>query len=195
MTAEGSNAKEFIGVDKECLTWSYRGLRIVELLHGMNTDLLCVEECDQSEFLTKYLSSTYECYHQPKDKAPARHVMTQFQEERKDALPPDFKLNNDGIFLAFKKDKFEKIGSVIRIKDSENEHHVVGLALHLREKQSGKNNEFVIVGTHLKSEKSEEGEQIRQKQVRWLLDHFSNIRLPIILACDLNANPKVKTIV
>ncbi|ETO36211.1 hypothetical protein RFI_00849 [Reticulomyxa filosa] len=222
-TAEGDSAKEFIGVEKECLRWSYRGLRIVELLLQHNTDIICVEECDQSEFLSRYLSSTYECLHQPKIKAPARHILTQLQEERKDSLPSDFKLNNDGIFIAFKKDKFEKVGDEIRIRDDQNEvfsgkqnkklYLCIYSYVHIRIQfpfplfsslfLSPNSNmfafphchlhvfEFLIVGTHLKSEKSEQGEKLRQKQIQYLLNRFLDSNLPIILSCDLNANPIV----
>jgi len=90
--------------------------------------------------------------------------------------------------LLLKKNRFEKIGEEIRFKDTENELHLAAMALHLRDKTTP-NVEFLLIATHLKSEKTEEGEKIRQKQMGWLLNHLSHVNIPIILACDMNANP------
>lgn len=57
--------------------------------------------------------------------------------------------------------------------------------------------EVLFVVTHLKSTKSAEGEQVRRRQIRALLgDQDGDTplianpeRLPVVLCCDLNANP------
>jgi len=67
---------------------------------------------------------------------------------------------------------------------------VIALAAHLKHK-ANENMEFVIMATHLKSDKTEEGEKIRMEQVQCLFQELIDVRdIPIILCCDLNANPE-----
>ena len=41
--------KAFIGIDKRCLEWRYRGLRILEEIMRSKADLICMQECDRSK--------------------------------------------------------------------------------------------------------------------------------------------------
>ena len=41
--------KAFIGIDKECLEWRYRGLKIIEEITNCNADIICLQECDRIE--------------------------------------------------------------------------------------------------------------------------------------------------
>ena len=79
--------KAFVGVDKRCLEWRYRGLRIVEEIVRMSPDLICLQECDRVEFLDKYLSKLgYKYVFQAKGDTAAWHeVMPAINEARKKA--------------------------------------------------------------------------------------------------------------
>lgn len=68
---------------------------------------------------------------------------------------------------------------------------VTALAVPLRIKALDET--VLFVTTHLKSKKSEKGEQIRERQIRALLGNGGLVQnegnLPVLLCCDLNANP------
>ncbi|ETO13423.1 hypothetical protein RFI_23951 [Reticulomyxa filosa] len=210
--AEVDTAKSFVGVDKACLRWSYRGLRIVEALYQRNTDLVCIEECDQDEFLIKYLTKKgYECYYQRKHKAPAQKVIEELRQDRKaskNELPSNFVLNNDGILLAFKMDKFALKTKPIRISDKDNTAKVVALALHL-EHIANPCLQFLFKGqiqllfekllpasfasysTKEEEDKGKSKTKSKGKEKDKEKDKCPNsLRFPVLLCCDLNATPK-----
>jgi len=71
-------------------------------------------------------------------------------------------LANDGVALFFKKDKFEIAGDVQKVYSKELTK-AFALAVPLRPKFI-KNVEFLMIVTHLKSAKTQEGEATREKQ-------------------------------
>lgn len=99
-------------------------------------------------------------------------------------------MNNDGVLLLFKRSKFELCGDVQRI-DPDNKEKVWGLAVPLKVKAIGQ--EVLFVVTHLKSTKSQQGEELRERQINLLLKELVRNEggLPVVLTCDLNANPVV----
>jgi len=188
---EGTVEKTFLNVDKACLQWSYRGIRIVEEILRFDPDIIGIEECDQLPFLMKYLAPKgYESCFAEKKNSPIKYVATDIEKERKmdeDSL----KLPNDGVALIYKKSKFEICTNdrAQIVNPKENEKKVLGLAVPLRLKSIDQ--EILFIVTHLKSTKSQSGEELRREQIQLLLtDLIKNERsLPVVLLCDLNANP------
>lgn len=99
-------------------------------------------------------------------------------------------MNNDGVLLLYKSNKFTVSGNIQRI-DPENKEKIWGLAVPL--KINAIEQEVLFVVTHLKSTKSQEGEELRERQINLLLKELvqNEKRLPVVLTCDLNANPVV----
>jgi len=95
----------------------------------------------------------------------------------------------DGVALIYNAEKFEICGDVQQI-DSDNKEKVFGLAVPLKI-NNGINEEILFVVTHLKSTKSEQGEELRERQINLLLKELikNDKDLPVVLCCDLNANP------
>ena len=94
----------------------------------------------------------------------------------------------DGVALIYKTDKFDKCGDVQQIA-SNNKEKIFGLAVPLKIKNIDQDALFIV--THLKSTKSQEGEELRERQINLLLKELvkNEKNLPVILCCDLNANP------
>jgi len=182
------NEKTFLGVDKECLFWTYRGLRIVEEIARFEPDICAVEECDQSEFIMKYLSKMgYASEFQTKGKvSPMSKVAKGLSKER----GKEVTMNNDGVLLLYKEKKFSLCGDVQRI-NPDNDQKIWGLAVPLKVSAIGQ--EVLFVVTHLKSTKSQEGEELRERQINLLLGELvkNDKKLPVIVCTDLNANPVV----
>jgi len=181
--------KTFLGVDKSCLTLTYRGLHVVEEMVRFKPDIICVEECDIFDFLMEYLEPMgYFGEFQEKLDSPIKEVINEIAEERNGEKP---KMPNDGVAIIYKQDKFELIGDVQKIDMKQNKEKVFALAVPLRCKQSASNAEFLMVCTHLKSTKAREGEELRERQIRLLFSELikNEQNLPIILCADLNANP------
>lgn len=67
--------KSFIGVDRECLQWTHRGIRLVEEILRYKPDVVGLEECDQIEDLMKYLGPNgYDYCYQTKGTSPIPKV-------------------------------------------------------------------------------------------------------------------------
>ena len=187
------NEKTFLSVDPLCLQWTYRGVRLVEEIIACSADIIALEECDQISFLMKYLEPRgYGSIFQEKTASPIRHVLKDIANERQ--IDPDsIKMNNDGVAIIYKKEKFELVdeGKVQRVDMKKNEEKVMGLAVPLKIRAI--NESILCVVTHLKSTKSEKGEQLRERQINLLLKELikNENNLPVILCCDLNANPVV----
>ena len=49
------NEKIFLNVDKECLQWTYRGIKLREEILRFEPDIIGIEECDQLQHIMKYL--------------------------------------------------------------------------------------------------------------------------------------------
>jgi len=199
--------KSFIGVDQECLQWTYRGLRIVEEMLRFEPDLIAIEECDRIDFLSRWLSPRgYDHCFQPKTSSPIRHVIKAMAAER--GMEPDaLSMPPDGVAIFFKTQRFRLSDSakIQRIAMDENKQKVtaLGVTLEMRVDDGSESTkwseweEVLFVVTHLKSTKSAEGERVRRQQIRALLGDqdggpplISNPdRLPVVLCCDLNANP------
>jgi len=184
-------AKSFLEVDLACLQWTYRGLRLIEEMTRFDADVLALEECDQMQFVRQYLERLgYDGLFQEKSSSPTRHVRREMAAERgitEDELP----MAKDGVALFFKRDVLcvADESDVQHIDMSDNAEKVTALAVALRRVDN--DHEALFVVTHLKSTKSEKGEQHRKRQIALLLGELvANPRgLPIVVCCDLNANP------
>jgi len=181
--------KTFLKVDKSCLELTYRGLRLVEEMTRFNPDIICVEECDIFDFLMEYLEPMgYVGAFQEKSESPIKEVKKEIAQERNGENP---KMPNDGVAIIYKQGKFELIGDVQKIDMKQNKEKVFALAVPLVCKQSTSHIEFLMVCTHLKSTKEQEGEELRERQIRLLFSELikNERNLPIIFCADLNANP------
>eukprot|EP01083_Nonionella_stella_P284967 970052_1 len=99
--------KTFLNVDPECLQWTYRGIRLVEEIIRFSPDIIGIEECDQLEFLMKYLEPIgYKSFYQMKTSSPIKHIIKEICDERKMELDA-FNMNNDGVAIIYKTNKFE----------------------------------------------------------------------------------------
>ena len=183
------NDKTFLNVDKECLQWTYRGIKICEEILRFEPDIIGIEECDQLEYLMKYLKPKgYESFYQIKTTSPIKKICESLSAERNEEI----KMNLDGVAIIYKKNKFKIINdNDIQKIDTNNEYKVFGLAIRLNVKSINKDILFIV--THLKSTKTLDGEKLREKQINLLLKNLikNDDNLPIILCCDLNANPKL----
>ena len=69
-----------------------------------------------------------------------------------------------------------------------SDHKVIALAVPLKIKALDEN--VLFVTTHLKSKKTQNGEEIREKQIRALLGDGGLVQnegnFPVIVCCDLN---------
>ena len=168
--------KSFIGIDTECLQWTYRGLRIIEEISRFDADIISIEECDQMPFLMKYLEPKgYGHYFQSKTKSPIRHVVTAMIEER--GLEPDaLSMPPDGVGIIYKMKRFQVLDkeNVQYIASNANEHKVTALAVPLRVKSEENEpahsewkrpEEMLFVATHSKSSKNEKGEEILRNRL------------------------------
>ena len=105
----------------------------------------------------------------------------------------EIKMPNCNVAILIKSKRFDVIDDdnkfIQKIDKSKNDAKVVGLVVPLKFKQNDK--EFIVVTTHLKSKKTEDGEKIRKKQINLLLKELvqNEDNLPLILCCDLNGNP------
>jgi len=185
--------KSFIGVDTECLQWTYRGLRIAEEMLRFDADVIAIEECDQMPFLMEYLGPKgYAQYFQEKKPSPTRHVAREIIAER-GMEPESLSMPPDGVGIIFKTDRVSVSdeGQIERIASDQNDQKVTALAVPLRIDAMDK--EVLFVVTHLKSTKSAKGEAIRESQIKALLGDNGLLRnprnLPVVVCCDLNANP------
>jgi len=185
----GITEKTFLGVEKTALQWPYRGVRLVEEILRFEPDVIALEECDKLEFIMKYLTPKgYMSQFSEKKGSPIKHAAAEIAEDHgiaKDSV----KLPNDGVALIYKTDKFELCGEAQIVDPKQNEKKILGLGVPLRIKNIDQEVFFVV--THLKSTKSQEGEELRRDQITILLnDLLKNERnLPVLLLCDLNANP------
>eukprot|EP01084_Bolivina_argentea_P079838 144725_1 len=183
--------KTFLNVDKECLQWTYRGLRLAEEMSRYSADVICMQECDQLPFLMQYMSrSGYKSYFQQKTKSKIPLVLADVLEERGlSESDSSIQMPKDGVALLYKTKTFEVAGDVQYVDMKENEESVFGLAVPLRIKSL--NQEILLITTHLKSKKTEDGEQLRVRQINALIKREikNEKNLPLLLVCDLNSNP------
>jgi mRNA deadenylase 3'-5' endonuclease subunit Ccr4 len=189
-TVKTVTKKDFIGVDKAMLRWSYRGLRIMERILEVAADVITIEECDYFDYLQKYLNKFgYDCYYVPKDRSPTRHVAKSVAEERGIDVS-EVPVNPDGVCIALRRSAF-KVLRVEKITQKSTKTSV--FALFVKVKHVDSNAEFVIGATHLKSDKDKEGEVLRQTQIRELIgDEFAarfGAETPLFLGCDMNSAP------
>ena len=116
-------------------------------------------------------------------------VAKQLSQER----GTEIKMSDCNVVILVKSKRFEVIDDddrfIQKIDKTKNEANVAALVVPLRFKQNNK--EFIMVTTHLKSKKTEDGEKIRKKQINLLLKELisNDDNLPLILCCDLNGNP------
>ena len=101
----------------------------------------------------------------------------------------EIKMPDCNVAILVKSDRFRVSGEIQKIEKTKNKEKVVGLAIPLIFKQNDK--ELMVVTTHLKSTKTDEGEQIRERQIKLLMKELikNDNNLPMILCCDLNGNP------
>eukprot|EP01084_Bolivina_argentea_P231761 390738_1 len=185
--------KTFLNVDPLCLQWTYRGIRLIEEITRFKPDVIALEECDQLDFIMKYLQPIgYKSYFQQKTSSPIRHVVKEIIEERK--YNDDFKMNYDGVAFIYNTNKFKCINenNIQYINMKKNKEKITALAVPLV--FTLKNNiqkEILFIVTHLKSTKTQQGEELRERQINLLLKELikNENGLPMILCCDLNANP------
>ena len=187
-----ANAKTFVGVDLACLQWTYRGLRLVEEMTRLDADVLALEECDQMRFVRRYLARRgYDGLFQEKTASPISHVRRAMAAER-GVAEHELAMPKDGVALFFKRDALQVAdeAAVQRIDMQHNDEQVTALAVPLR-RVDAEAAEALFVVTHLKSTKSAKGEQHRKRQIDLLLRQLvaNPRRLPLVLCCDLNANP------
>lgn len=160
-----------------CLHPEYRKDKIMEEILRFNPDLIGMQEVDaflpSSIFSEQYSSSFI-----PKNKPP-----------RSPTSP-----SVDGCMILYRKDRYELVKDYSFIID--NEHSQVCAALHLFDKLS--HNNVLMCTTHLKAEKSEQGETIRAQQIgavcariAGLAKDISPASPPLVfLTADLNATPQ-----
>eukprot|EP01084_Bolivina_argentea_P106373 190370_1 len=89
------NAKTFMNVDKECLRWTYRGVRVVEEILRFDPDVIAMEECDHIEFIMKYLDG-YDYVFQEKKTSGICREGGVYEALVKERNGESFEMNNDG---------------------------------------------------------------------------------------------------
>jgi len=186
--------KTFLGIDKRCLEWTYRGLKIIEAILQYDCDVICLQECDGIEFFSKYLEKYgYNWIFQPKNDSPIKKVCEEIQKERNDN---NIKMNIDGVVIIYKKDKLKLQGDPIFIDMLKNEEKINALAAPLTytpHSNSNVNIDLLVIVTHPKSTKDEDGEKLRQRQLKLLLTKLIPSKQLenrfVILGCDLNSAP------
>jgi len=186
------NEKSFLGVDVKSMEWTYRGLRILELITQYDCDIICLQECDGLPFFEPYMKQKgYAVKFQPKTLSPILQVEKEIQDDRKDN---NIKLNIDGLAIFYKEDKLKIKEDVMYIDMSKNKEKINALAIPFTfQLNNGKNVDLLVITTHPKSTKDEDGEKLRVRQMKLLLsDIITEEKLKnkfVILACDLNSTP------
>lgn len=180
---DASKNKTFINTPKECLDFNYRGFRILEEItrEASEPDIICLQECDQFEFLDHYLSPLgYTGEFNAKSSSPCVKI----------AKANNISLKPDGVAIFYSKDKF-KIKDIKRFgKTVENIEDVDIPAIKILFTDLKTNKDFIVIVGHLKSTKNIDGECIRLGQLQHLLPNIkpTNTKIPIFFACDLNTN-------
>jgi len=144
-------------------------------------------------FFEPYLKQKgYAVQFQPKTISPVSIVEKELREERKD---DNIKLNLDGLAIFYKKDKLTiNENGIIHIDMSKNKEKINALAVPFKFKlNNNKIIDLLVITTHPKSTKDEEGEKLRVRQMKLLLSDIikeENLKNRfVILACDLNSTP------
>ena len=180
--------KSFVGVDAACLRWTHRGVRLVEEMVRFSPDVIALEECDRVDELMRYLGPRgYDFCHQVKGTSPVPKVARALSAERKEAVS----MPRDGVALIYNLAKVTVCGALQRVASESNEQQAFGLAVPLEMKGDGRRLLFAV--THLKSTKRAKGEAWRARQIACLMRQIRSGEqaqaLPVVLCCDLNANP------
>eukprot|EP01084_Bolivina_argentea_P064963 118420_1 len=184
-----SQSKTFVNVPKDCLIFHYRGFRILEEITRNQPDIICLQECDQFDFLLYYLSPLgYKGEFNPKSKSPCVKI----------AKENGLKLNADGVAIFYMSNKFkkkvvQKFGKTIENTDVD----VPAINILFTHQQTNK--DFIVTCVHLKSKKNLEGENIRLGQLQHILPITQKLStsalsssktndIPVFVAADLNTN-------
>eukprot|EP01084_Bolivina_argentea_P041263 76137_1 len=180
--------KTFTDVPKQCLAFGYRGFRILEeLTRNIGPDIICLQECDQFEFLLHYLSPRgFKGVMNPKSSSPCKKV----------ALNHDIELPSDGVAMFYDTKRYEckemhKYGKTIEKIEDPDGPDIPAISMVLTDRKSKK--DFVVATCHLKSKKILLGEVIRLGQLQHLLPRLKTLSeknndIPVFLACDLNTD-------
>ncbi|XP_046447618.1 nocturnin-like isoform X2 [Daphnia pulex] len=175
----GEHNDNFVRCPLEALDWRTRRYRIVEEIVEYNPDIICLQEVDHYQFLSRALRTQgYEGIYFPKPDSPCIYI----------------KGNNgpDGCAIFYRANDYELIKVETRIVEvwRVQSNQVVILTM-LRHKASGR--EICVATTHLKARQGALLSTLRNEQGKDILDFLQNnvdvADCPIIMAGDFNAEP------
>jgi nocturnin len=175
----------FLGTPPEALDWDSRRWRLLEEIVRFDADIVCLEECDHFDdwFEPQLAALDYEGVFQKKPKSKCL----------------DFCTLEDGCAIFWRKDKFSLVAKQMifysKVDPAPNTHNQVAVVLTLKPIGGAATSAFMIACTHLKAEKTAEGEAVRELEAGLLLDVMQEAQegspgqMPLIVCADLNAAP------
>ncbi|KAK3099203.1 hypothetical protein FSP39_000964 [Pinctada imbricata] len=175
MLAQGLSKGDFVLCPEEALNLENRRLRIIEEITRIGPGILCMEECDQFEYLKDNLAKFgYDGHFLPKTKSPC--------------LQMDPNWGPDGVAIFYLKDKFEIVDDTKHIKLRNADKEVTDqVAMAAKFKIKTKPDvEFLVAVTHFKAKPG--FEELRLAQAISLLNDLSEIvgNMPVVICGDFN---------
>ena len=182
----------FYAAPEGCLEWEVRKWRLLEEVLRADADVIAMEEVDH-----------YADWFAPRLEQ-AGYVGTFLKKPNSPCLK--FSDLEDGCAL-FVRTGVARIENVQHVQYTDSNQ--VAIIAHLvitksrqsskeesQQQESGQEKSIVVAVTHLKASKSESGEEVREAQVRELLEALASTRadlggeVPLFVCADLNAAPK-----
>jgi len=171
----GTKNDNFVVCPPEALDWSSRRWRLLEEIIRYQPDIMCLQEVDHFDFLSRGLKSIgYTGKFIPKPDSPCIYLQG----------------NNgpDGCAIFVKDSKFEIVSSSHRILEVWRvQSNQVAVCLELKNLETDQ--ELVVATTHLKARQGALLSTLRNEQGKDLLDwlHTTAKGRPILLSGDFNA--------
>ncbi|KAI9565563.1 hypothetical protein GHT06_009355 [Daphnia sinensis] len=175
----GEHNDNFVCCPLEALDWRTRRYRILEEIIEYNADIICLQEVDHYQFLSRALRTQgYEGIYFPKPDSPCIYI----------------KGNNgpDGCAIFYRVNDYELIKVETRIVEvwRVQSNQVVILTM-LRHKATDR--QICVATTHLKARQGALLSTLRNEQGKDILDFLENnidgADCPVIIAGDFNAEP------
>ncbi|XXQ30727.1 Nocturnin [Plasmodiophora brassicae] len=129
-------------IDADAVAFAQRFDRVVQVLIGIDADVVCLQELNHVDFFRgKFADSGYDLVWMPKPK------------------PAIAGMDPDGVAIAYKTDRFERVGKPIYhvYGESPKDNQVLAI-VHLRDGDRS----ILVANTHLKSKKG--FEEVRRRQ-------------------------------
>jgi len=174
-----SNPDKVFASPRECLPWPYRRWRVLEEIAIYNPDIITLVELDRSDDLMK-------------DLAPLGYDLVYLE---KDFRNKEKKEANDGTGIFWKTSKFEIVDqekrqtNVQKPGKSGTTLSQVYNVVAFKPKDGGA--AFAVCGLHLKSTKTQEGEDIRVSQMNEVMQLLNERFIgdyPVLLCADFNGS-------